>query len=440
MKTPVLFLLIPLIFLGIAYLRAQSIYSRDPTSFFFDSTRAYDRSYSVTRKNEADAFIESAATKPFRRTIPYLPTAPRPLLCIGIPTTTRPTGDIYVRTTIGSLLAGLEPSERDDIHLMLFVAHSDPNLHPIYTEPWLRNVADQILTYDMQGSQLQHVRDLEKDKLNREKQIWDYTLMLEACMKVNAQYIATFEDDILALDGWFHRTKAALQGIREEVDRKNMDGCKWCHEIQGLGMLILLVFYLRLFYTEQSLGWNVEFWPYYILNSILIASVVVTAISLYLRRKYKYSWRGMLQRSRHVFVLALIYTAVAIGFFFMCGRVSMFPIPNGIAQMPKFACCAQGLVYNPARVPRLIEWYQQKKLGYVDDRAEELANTGEVGSRWAITPSVVQHVGTFSTKGEDDLKKGEVSVSQQRWNFAFELNNATLLRLEHEAVLLPTTN
>ena len=178
-----------------------------------------------------------------------------------------------------------------------------------------------------------------------------------------------------------------------------------------------------------------EFWLYYLINSMLIAGASLGVVAIYLRRTYKYSWRGMLQRSRHVFGLTLLYTAVAIAFFFMCGRVSMLPIPNGIAQMPKFACCAQGLVYNNVRVPRLIKWYQEKRLGYVDSRAEELADTGEVGSRWAITPSVIQHVGTFSTKGEDVLKKGEVSVSQQRWNFAFELNNATLLRLEHEAVL-----
>lgn len=70
------------------------------------------------------------------------------------------------------------------------------------------------------------MRDLERDKLNREKQIWDYTLMLEACLKVEAKYIVTFEDDVLALDGWFHRTKAALQGVQEQVDSKHLDGCK----------------------------------------------------------------------------------------------------------------------------------------------------------------------------------------------------------------------
>jgi len=88
-------------------------------------------------------------------------------------------------------------------------------------------------------------------------------------------------------------------------------------------------------------------------------------------------------------------------------------------------------------VPRLITWYRDRRLGYVDNLAEELADTGEVGGRWALTPSVVQHVGTFSTKGEDEEadKRGEVSMSQQRWNFAFETNNARLLRFEHEKAI-----
>lgn len=91
----------------------------------------------------------------------------------------------------------------------------------------------------------------------------------------------------------------------------------------------------------------------------------------------------------------------------------MLPTKYGVQQMSKYACCAQGLVYNPAKVPRLINWYHDRRLGYVDSLAEELADTGEVGTRWALTPSVIQHVGTFGTKGkdEDGVKDGEVSIS-----------------------------
>ncbi|KAG9243970.1 hypothetical protein BJ878DRAFT_442265 [Calycina marina] len=419
MKTPFVLFILPLIFITLAFFRAQRVYSRDPTSYFFDSTTAYDRKYSLIRKKEADAFIEAVATKPFRRTIPYLPGTTRPLLCIGIPTVSRPTGDVYVRTTIGSLLAGLNSAERDQIYLVPFIAHSDPDIHPIYNETWLRNVADEILTYHKEGSELQHLKDLEKDKENREKQISDYTLVLEACIKANSEYVVTFEDDVLALDGWFHRTKAALQGVQAEVKRKNMDA----------------FFYIRLFYTETSLGWNLESWPYYVFNSVMIGTAVVLAVLIYMNRYQKISSLSGVKRRLHYFFIAIAYTAIAIGFFFLCGRVSMFPISNGVEEMNKYACCAQGLVYNQARVPRLIEWYREKHLGYVDVLAESLGDTGTVGSRWALTPSVVQHVGTFSTKGEDKLKKGEVSVSQQRWNFAFELNDASMLKIEHEAAI-----
>lgn len=113
---------------------------------------------------------------------------------------------------------------------MPFIAHSDPSIHPIYEEPWLQNVADQILTYefneDLDGSQLQHVKEMETYTEISEKQVFDYAYMLEACLKVNASYIVTFEDDILALDGWFHRTKAALRDIDEQVKLLGLEDCK----------------------------------------------------------------------------------------------------------------------------------------------------------------------------------------------------------------------
>lgn len=186
-----------------------------------------------------------------------------PLFCIGIPTLSRPTGDVYVCTTIGSLLAGLSPEERDAIHLMPFIAHSDPSRHSIYQEPWLRNVADQILTYgDADGLQLQHITEMENYTEIREKQVSDYTYMLDACLKANTSYIATFEDDVLALDGWFHRTVAALEEVDKQVRLLRDGECK-SHVInEKIETNKTLGFYLRLFYTEQFLGWNSEFWHY----------------------------------------------------------------------------------------------------------------------------------------------------------------------------------
>jgi hypothetical protein len=231
-KTPSLLITVPICLLLIAYFRARLTYYRDPTSIFFDRFRAYDRKYSGTRQTEARAFIESAASQPSRRST----AAPRPLFCVGIPINNRSDGYLYIRDTIGSLLAGLDQSERDAIHLMPFIAHSDPHQRPIYNEPWLyndpwlHNVADQILTYNaldtLRHVDVNHIKQLEGDPEDTEKQVFDYAYMLGACHQVNASYIVAFEDDVLALDGWFHRTKAALEGIEQQVQKLVLAECK----------------------------------------------------------------------------------------------------------------------------------------------------------------------------------------------------------------------
>jgi len=145
--------------------------------------------------------------------------------------------------------------------------------------------------------------------------------MLEACHQVKATYIVTFEDDILALDGWFHRTKAGLEAVEEQV--------------KSLGLTQF--FYLRLFYTEQSLGWNAEFWPYYLSYSILVTSAALVAVLIYLRKT-----QSMQRHTIPAMAATIVYCAIAIGFFFASGRVSMLPIPYGVHQMPKYAFVLKG--------------------------------------------------------------------------------------------------
>lgn len=51
------------------------------------------------------------------------------------------------------------------------------------------------------------------------------------------------------------------------------------------------------------------------------------------------------------------------------------------------------------RVCRLTQWYEEHRIGFVDTLAEELGDErpDEMGMRWALTPSVVQHVGGKSS-------------------------------------------
>src|SRR6266536_596365 len=46
-------------------------FSRDPTSFFFDPTKGYQRKYSIQRQHEADTFITSAAVANSSSTVSF---------------------------------------------------------------------------------------------------------------------------------------------------------------------------------------------------------------------------------------------------------------------------------------------------------------------------------------------------------------------------------
>lgn len=119
----------------------------------------------------------------------------------------------------------------------------------------------------------------------------------------------------------------------------------------------------------------------------------------------------------------------------------MLPIPKGVHQMPRFGCCSQAFVFPRSRITDLVDLYTSRLIGYVDMITEEYANeNNEI--RWAVTPSVVQHVGRRSSKGADNnplvpvkpKSKGELTEAEKLWNFEFEMNDAETLRMEHDAI------
>lgn len=109
----------------------------------------------------------------------------------------------------------------------------------------------------------------------------------------------------------------------------------------------------------------------------------------------------------------------------------MLPIPAGVNEMPKFGCCSQSLVFPQSKVPKVLKWFADKKIGFVDTLIEELADQqNEI--RWALTPSPMQHIGGGSSKSEPPRQPNKMSVAEKLWNFAFELNDPELLRGEHQ--------
>ncbi|CAG8096656.1 unnamed protein product [Penicillium nalgiovense] len=378
--------------------RRQS--SRDPTSIFFDPTKAYDPVYSAIRLEQAASFIDAASND----TEPQIPQGPRqPKFCLGIATIARK-GARYFQATVGTFLEGLSEEERAGIHLILFIAHTDPSQHPAYAEPWLYKLAD------------------EAKIAGREKALFDYTYLLKACANIDTPYVVMLEDDLVALDGWYHRTQAALSSAEKQT--RGMGAANWL--------------YLRLFYTEEYFGWNAEEWLTYLLSSILVACLVVCV--LLVSRKFNANARPLLPNTTLV-LLGGIFTPLLIGLFFATGRVTMLPRSNGVHQMSKFGCCSQAFVFPKSRIPELVTLYTSKRIGYVDMLTEEYANArNEI--RWAVTPSLVQHVGRKSSKGAgNDIpshvkikSKADLTVVEKLWNFEFEMNDAEALRAEHDAV------
>nr|OQO21067.1 hypothetical protein B0A51_14906 [Rachicladosporium sp. CCFEE 5018] len=388
--------------------------ARDPGSWFFNPELGYAQRYSATRQRQAERYIAAAADVP-----PFHRDRDAARLCVGVPSIARD-GPRYLRTTIGSLLSGLTQDERDGIHLIVFIPHTDPAVHPAYHEAWLTNLANDVLLYNLTKAELAHVAELERDHgLHREKGLFDYTYLLKACYATNTPYIAMIEDDVVALDGWYHRTVNGLhQAETKSALRKTSQD----------------FLYLRLFYTEEFFGWNGEDWPIHTFWSL--ATIAGLALTIHWARSTSPAAKRVLTPYLTI-ILCFILVPWSVLLVFAAGRLTVSPLATGVNEMNNFGCCAQGLVFPRHKAHDLIQWFEKSHLGFADSLTEQYANDhGE--QRWALTPSVLQHIGAKSSKADDSgpAAKHKKSAAETIWNFAFELNDAKVLRLEHERAAL----
>ena len=407
-STPGGWAFVSFVFIYLALLRyCSQAYYRDPTSAFFDPRRGYERLYSLERQTQAESFIQAASSSlptaahpsslSEKGPSPTTTTSKEPTFCIGIATVVRH-GEQYIRSTIGSLLEGLTEQQRKEIYLVVLIAHTDPHIHPIYGEEWLDTVCDRVLLYDLSAEQLEYMHGLEEEKDYRRKAIFDYTYLLEHCIGSSAAYIAMIEDDTLAVAEWFRQAVAAI----DEADAQKPD---WL--------------YLRLFFTEEFFGWNREQWPHYLASSILV--VVIVASTLFSIRLLS-SYTGLSNLA--IAIVCLLCTPACILLYFLAGKLSMRPLAPGVREMPNFGCCAQGLVFSQEIAPRVVDRLKRNEFGFVDMLIEEWANE-EGLVRWAVVPSLLQHIGAHSSKGDDFAPTGQqsqdLSVAETIWNFGFEL-------------------
>lgn len=209
--------------LSILVLVLRQVASRDPTSIFFQPDEAYATRYSDLRAKQAKDFIadawdlDSPARLRSNRT--------RADICVGVPSIARENAR-YLRTAVGSLLEGLTENERDRIHLLVFIANTDPEAHPAYREPWLAELADEILTYNQLEMDLDRI-----DRMTlREKGLFDYQYLLNSCYNTGTPYVALVEDDILAADGWLQRTLEGLDEAEEKsIAEQAPNDCETLH-------------------------------------------------------------------------------------------------------------------------------------------------------------------------------------------------------------------
>ncbi|KAJ6276466.1 hypothetical protein J3E71DRAFT_187353, partial [Bipolaris maydis] len=301
--------------------------TRDPTSIFFNPKKAYEPHYSRVRRKQATEFISAYNTTQTSKRLQ--PGNKKRRLCVGIPSVGRRHAQ-YMSDTIGSLLEGLTPEERSDIFLIVFIPHTDPTIHPHYGDTWLHELTDHVLTYDLENSNKQDLSVMEDGSGKfLTKGLYDYSYLLAKCAAQHTPYIAIFEDDIVAMDGWFHRTIFAIrEAERQTLLRQAKDS----------------FLYLRLFYTERYMGWNSEYWPTYVCWS-LIAAGVLAAVLFSLRKTQNAVMLCRFLSPRCTVLLSYLMLTAAILLFFALGRMTVLPIRTGVSEMTRFGCCSQALVF-----------------------------------------------------------------------------------------------
>ncbi|KAB5518923.1 hypothetical protein GE09DRAFT_507241 [Coniochaeta sp. 2T2.1] len=379
----------------------------DPSSIFYDEGRGFQLRHSRQRASEADTFL--------RNIPPKLPPDRQQFLCIGVPSINRTTQS-FLPHTLATLTDTLTARERSSIHLVVLLADRPSDHHSAYGQEWLENIADEVLLYgkppaaDGNNSIYRTVPfDLVPGRPRGEGRIenmrLDHSLLVEACRNHGADYFVLVEDDIIASRDWFARLQKGLAYVEARTIKTKQE---WI--------------YLRLFFSELLMGWNSEEWLGYATH-IFIAYAVSLVLFLVARRYFRLGAIAgsgkSAQTYRYVAALAFgLWLPALIALYFLAGRVSANRInpfawnPHGVREMPNYGCCAQGLVFPRRQMDGIFQLMRFPPYDFPGDMILE-GYAGDRGlKKWALDPSVFQHVGF--TESSEGPRRAEV------WNFTFE--------------------
>lgn len=382
----------------------------DPSSVWYNKKRAYEPLYSTQREEDAKRYISefqqyptTTATKDVVHQSEDESRADE--ICIGIPSKRR-VKEQFLPTTLGSLLDSISSEDRSRLYIVVLLAEDKPANHPSFGQPWLEQLADEILLYGnpprrTRAKSYREIAPVVSKQRNTHVR-HDYAAIAEACRRRGSSTFLLAEDDIVASADWLQQLQRAISQAEGEKSNHAND---W--------------FYLRLFYTETYLGWNNEEILLYIKNIVLVM-LVVFLLSL----AVEHAWLGTnaarrrfsMKRHGQSFWPVYLWTGAFIALYFMAGRLMVNPYPLGVHEMPKYGCCAQGLAFPERHLDTLIDSLKQSTLDMVniagDSCVDSIAERLSL-RKLAIVPSVFQHIGrrTSSAVG---------ARSKNSWNFSFE--------------------
>ncbi|KAL3584393.1 hypothetical protein FPOAC2_14173 [Fusarium poae] len=378
----------------------------DPSSFFYNSQKAYQTRYTDLRVKEADHLLHIIDQAPidFKINNDFDTRAQDKRICVGIPSVKRGRHHFLPRT-LASLTEGLDTRERNALRIVVLLADDDPSSHPAFGQRWLHQLADEILLYGNASSPVvpdvyryvQPIKPNGGETLSRNDRVHrDYATLMEDCRTTGAGYFALMEDDVIAARHWASRL---------------LDGLTYLERIDTTGKWL----YLRLFYSETYLGWNSEEWPKYLVRSLcfyatVLCLYIVVVIAVDIRRRSNISY--FMAHSHDVLHLTF-WVICFTTLYFLAGRLTVDPYKEGIREMPNYGCCAQGLVIPKHHLLDLENALHGAPNQIAGDSLIEKFADDRALKKYAIVPSLLQHVGI---KGSSDAQGNKKTT----WNFNFE--------------------
>ncbi|KAH6963190.1 region-domain-containing protein [Fusarium avenaceum] len=383
----------------------------DPSSFFYDRHRAYETKYTDIREKQADDFLALANHEPIEELSnislinndAVTRSSEEKRFCIGIPSVRRE-NEQFLPKALASLVQGLRIEERQTIYITVLLADDDPTNNPAFGQTWLNRLADEVLFYgngSLPGSPENYNAVMGKhpnsaQELTRNDRVHrDYATLMASCQARDAEYFVLIEDDIIAAQHWLQRLSNGLDILERTENPHN-----WL--------------YLRLFYSETYLGWNSEEWPTYLAHAVYLFSVVLFLYFLFTaldsaRRSHTLHLKSIAWNIPHL----TFWTASFVALYFLAGRLTVDPYPEGVHEMANYGCCAQGLVISHQHLNTLGSALGTAPEGVAGDSFIEGYADKHGLKKYAITPSVLQHIGIRGSSDSGSTKK-------LTWNFSFE--------------------